>query len=392
MLVGTHGSAARSALPSLVMASTMALAAGIRLIGGQAGGDAVVPLRHVAAQALGDHRRQAQRVGDHRRLDAGLLERLGQVDAALGVALGHDHVRALGAGRRQRADEVGRVGLVADALDLDARLLQARHHRVGALDDARHLRVDDRGRLGLQHVAAEGPPRGQDVERVAEEDEAVLVLGVDLVDRHAPEHRLLAGDARVQGLGAGRDRADADGVDGLVVGHLLAALLALLLGRRDEARVQLHGMAVDAAGVLVDVVGRHLGADRRVGPDVVGAALLVDVADDDGRLAVVSRAGRTADVLDVVRDPRALRGAGGRGTRALRGGRRTGGRASRGGVVVAAPAGRHDGGCQREPQRERDDAHADTRDVAGEVHCTSLLSRMDPGAARPWLRCNLHIL
>jgi hypothetical protein len=32
-----------------------------------------------------------------------------------------------------------------------------------------------------------------------------------------------------------------DGLDGLVVGHLLAALLALLLGGRDEARVQLHG-------------------------------------------------------------------------------------------------------------------------------------------------------
>jgi hypothetical protein len=54
------------------------LGRGIRRIGGQARGDAVVPLRHVAAEALGHDRRQAQRVGDHRRLDARLLERLGR--------------------------------------------------------------------------------------------------------------------------------------------------------------------------------------------------------------------------------------------------------------------------------------------------------------------------
>ena len=109
-------------------------------------------------------------------------------------------------------------------------------------------------------------------------------------------------DAGVQRLRADRDGADADDVDVLVVGHLLAALLALLLGRRDEAGVQRERMTVDAARVLVDVVDRELGAVGRARADVVGAALLVDEADHDRRLARVRRAGLAADVVDVVGD------------------------------------------------------------------------------------------
>jgi hypothetical protein len=61
-------------------------------------------------------------------------------------------------------------------------------------------------------------------------------------------------------------------------------------------------MPVDAAGLLVDEVDGQLRALGRAGPDVVGAALLVDEADRDRLEALVGRAGLAAHVLQVVGD------------------------------------------------------------------------------------------
>src|SRR5262249_52171119 len=193
----------------------------------------------------------------------------------------------------------------------------------------------------------------------------VFVLGVALVDRPAPDHRLLAGDAGVERLRAGGDRADADHVDVLVVGHLLAALLALLLGRRDEAGVQRERMAVDPARVLVDVVDRELGAVGRARADVVGAALLIDEADDDRRLVWVGRAGLAPDVLHVVGDAGAHRSAAGIRTARLRG---LGGRCTGSAVVVIASA-RYERRA-REHARERERA---AFGASAEVHAPLLL-------------------
>ena len=73
--------------------------------------------------------------------------------------------------------------------------------------------------------------------------------------------------------------------DVVVVGELLAALLAFLFGVGDVAGHHLERMAADATGLLVDELDGGVDAgDVRVADDD-GATLLVEVADLDRRQA-----------------------------------------------------------------------------------------------------------
>ena len=103
----------------------------------------------------------------------------------------------------------------------------------------------------------------------------------------------------VERLGPDERRAGHHGDDGVVVGELLAALLAFLLRVGDVAGHHLERVAADATGLLVDVLDRGIDAvDVRVG-DLDRAALLVEVADLDRRLAGIGCA-RPADVAGEV--------------------------------------------------------------------------------------------
>ena len=91
------------------------------------------------------------------------------------------------------------------------------------------------------------------------------------------------------------------GHDRVVVGELLAALLALFLGVGDVAGHDLERVAADSAGLLVDVLDRVVDAVDVGVADLDGAALLVEVADLDRLEAAVGRA-RPADVGGEVGD------------------------------------------------------------------------------------------
>src|SRR5581483_9660305 len=94
---------------------------GVRLVAGERRGDAVDPLGEVAPEPGGHLAAETERVGDDLRAGyAELLERLRDVDAVGRVALRHDDVRRLRAGRRQRTGQVGGAGIEADELRGDA--------------------------------------------------------------------------------------------------------------------------------------------------------------------------------------------------------------------------------------------------------------------------------
>ena len=247
-------------------------------------------------------------------------------------------------GCRQRADEVGRVRVPGDALDVHAQLLGAVDDRLRALVDAGDLRPHDRDLLGPEDLRRVRGERTGHADAVAEERVAVLVRRVGSADRDAVDHRLLAVDRRDERLVADRDRAGPDGVDVLVVDHLLTAGLTLLLGRRDVARGELDGVTVDATELLVEVLHGQLGPLGRARADVGRTALLVHPTDRERRLARIScTLGLRADVLGVVGDAGADRLVAGLRRVLRRGGvaRRATRRAVAAAVVVATTDG-HD--------------------------------------------------
>ena len=87
----------------------------------------------------------------------------------------------------------------------------------------------------------------------------------------------------------------------VVVGELLSALLAFLLGVGDVAGHHLEGSAADAAGLLVDELDGGVDAGDVGVADDDSATLLVEVADLDRRQAGVGCA-RSADVRREVGD------------------------------------------------------------------------------------------
>ena len=159
--------------------------------------------------------------------------------------------------------------------------------------------------------------------------------------------RLRAGQGGVERLGPDERRPGDHGDDRVVVGELLAALLALFLGVGDVAGHDLERVAADAAGLLVDVLDGVVDAVDVGVADLDRATLLVEVADLDRLEAAVGRA-RPADVggevgdlaLDLVGRRRRLGGRVGRGGRLLAGGlgrrSRLLGRALRSVAVVAS--------------------------------------------------------
>ena len=161
--------------------------------------------------------------------------------------------------------------------------------------------IDQRRRLCSKRVAGERGVRGEDVLGAAVEHGRCVLHRVSGADRHAVDHRLRAGQRGIERLGSDEGRSGEHGHDRVVVGELLAALLALFFGVGDVAGHDLERVAADAAGLLVDVLDRVVDAvDVGVG-HLDRAALLVEVADLDRLEAVVGRA-RSADVGGEVGD------------------------------------------------------------------------------------------
>ena len=184
-----------------------------------------------------------------------------------------------------------------------------------------------------EHVARVGAPWREHRVLGAVEGVGVLRCGVGRVGGDPDDHRLASGHRRVERLVPGDDGAEADDVDGVIVGELLAAGLPLLFGLGDEARVQLERVPADAAELGVDVSDGGLGARSRLG-DRVRAALAVDPTDGDRGHALVGCAGGAAREAQVVGDDR-LVSAGRR--------RRAGGAGGGGGTRRCSGAGRRGG-------------------------------------------------
>ena len=175
---------------------------GVGRIAVQRAGDRVRPDREVAAQAGRHLAVQAQRRGQDllRVGDAQLLEALGEVHAARGVAVRDHEVRAGGAGARQRSDQVGLALVVADLLDLDPDLLQRVRDRGRALGDARDVRVYERRGLGVEDLLGVRSERAEHVGGVAEQDHVARLGPVERGHGHAHDHRLGRADRRLERL------------------------------------------------------------------------------------------------------------------------------------------------------------------------------------------------
>ena len=149
------------------------------------------------------------------------------------------------------------------------------------------LRIDDRRGLRLEDVLRVRAERQEDVPRVAEEDDGVLLRSIDRGDGDTGDDGLRAADRRVERLRSRGDGARRDHGDPLVVDELLTAGRAFFLVRPDEALDERDRMAADAAELVVHVPHGQLRAGGRQPADDHLAALLVDPADVDlGQLGI----------------------------------------------------------------------------------------------------------
>ena len=212
-----------------------------------------------------------------------MLQRLGDVDAAGGVALRDDDVRRLGSGRGERAGEVGRVGVEADELRCDPGVLEAGLLDLCADIDPRHLRVDDRSGRRVQLRLREGDPRAEHRVVGAEERELVLLDRVDGQERDSADDRLLTAECGVEGLVTDGDGTELDDRDALVVRELLAALRPVFLRGGREVLAEDQLVTLHAAEVHVDVLDGETPRPSSSSADENLAPLRVDRADHDRR-------------------------------------------------------------------------------------------------------------